>query len=183
MHVIDILIPVIWVVFWLGWLTAALGAKQTHRRGSSSLPIRAVILLLVIGLIRTGALRGHSLVVQSGWLQGVGFVLFLFGLGLAVWARFFLGRNWGTPMSERVDPELVTTGPYRYVRHPIYSGLIVALIGTAVAITPYLSVGVVLIGGFFVYSATVEERNMERLFPDSYPAYKESTKMLVPFLF
>jgi protein-S-isoprenylcysteine O-methyltransferase Ste14 len=183
MHVVDILIPVIWVIFWLGWLTAALAAKQTSRRGSSSLPIRVVILLLFIGLIRTGVLRGHSLAVHSPWLEGVGFVLFLSGIGLAVWARFFLGRNWGTPMSERVEPELVTSGPYRYVRHPIYSGLILALIGTAVALTPYLLVGVVLIGGFFVYSATVEERNMERLFPESYPAYKGSTKMLVPFLF
>jgi protein-S-isoprenylcysteine O-methyltransferase Ste14 len=183
MHVVVVLIPVLWVIFWLGWLAASLGNKQTSRRGSSSLPIRVVILLLLIGLIRTGVLRGHNLAVHNPWLEGAGLVLLLLGLGLAVWARFFLGRNWGTPMSERVDPDLVTSGPYRYVRHPIYSGLILALIGTAVALTPYLLVGVVLIGGFFVYSATVEERNMERVFPDTYPAYKRSTKMLVPFLF
>jgi protein-S-isoprenylcysteine O-methyltransferase Ste14 len=183
MHVVVVLIPVFWVIFWLGWLAASVGNKQTARRGSSSLPIRAVILLLFFGLLRTGALRGHDLIVHNTWLEGVGFVLFLAGIGLAVWARLFLGRNWGTPMSERVDPDLVTSGPYRYVRHPIYSGLLLAMIGSAMALTPYVFVAVVLVGGFFVYSATVEERNMERVFPDTYPAYKRSTKMLVPFLF
>jgi protein-S-isoprenylcysteine O-methyltransferase Ste14 len=77
----------------------------------------------------------------------------------------------------------VTTGPYRYIRHPIYSGIILATIGTAIAISIYWIVAVVLLGAYFVYSATVEERIMGRLFPDSYPRYNRSTKMLVPFLF
>ena len=62
---------------------------------------------------------------------------FVLGLALAVWARVYLGRNWGMPMSRRADPELVTTGPYRRVRHPIYSGLILAMAGTAIAVSLY----------------------------------------------
>ena len=109
--------------------------------------------------------------------------LFVAGLGLAVWARVHLGRNWGTPMSEKVDAELVTSGPYRYIRNPIYSGLILAAIGTSVAISWYWLVAAVLMGAYFVYSAGVEEQTMLRLFPDSYPEYRRSTRKLIPFVF
>jgi protein-S-isoprenylcysteine O-methyltransferase Ste14 len=86
-------------------------------------------------------------------------------------------------MSEKVDPELVTTGPYSRVRHPIYSGIILAMIGTAIAVSWYWLLAVVLLGAYFVYSAVMEERYIAGLFPDTYPAYKRSTKMLVPFVF
>ena len=86
-------------------------------------------------------------------------------------------------MTEKADPELVTTGPYRWIRNPIYSGLILALIGTALAISIQLLVVVVLVGGYFVYSAVMESRYMAEQFPDTYPAYRRSTKMLVPFVF
>lgn len=75
-------------------------------------------------------------------------------------------------MTERV-PELVTSGPYKLVRHPIYSGILTAGIGTAVAVY----------GTFFIYSAIAEERYMTGQFPDDYPAYKRSSKMLIPFIF
>jgi protein-S-isoprenylcysteine O-methyltransferase Ste14 len=86
-------------------------------------------------------------------------------------------------MSEKVDAELVTTGPYRYIRNPIYSGIILATIGTSVAISWYWLVAVVLMGAYFIYSANVEEQTMLRLFPNTYPEYKRSTKMLIPFIF
>ena len=85
-------------------------------------------------------------------------------------------------MSEKVDPTLVTTGPHRYIRHPIYSGLILAMVGTALAVKIYWLIVALLAGSYFVYSATVEERNMTRLFPATYPACKQSTHMLVPFI-
>lgn len=94
-----------------------------------------------------------------------------------------LGHNWGTPMSRKDDPELITSGPYRWIRNPIYSGLILAMLGTALAVT-YIWFGlVVVVGGYFVYSAVVEQRDMAEQFPDTYPAYRASTRMLVPFIF
>jgi protein-S-isoprenylcysteine O-methyltransferase Ste14 len=86
------------------------------------------------------------------------------------------------PMSQKVDPELVTTGPYHSIRHPIYSGIILAMIGTTIAVSLYWLAAVILLGAYFLYSAIVEERNMSQLFPSSYPQYKRSTKMLVPFI-
>lgn len=86
-------------------------------------------------------------------------------------------------MTEKVDPDLVTTGPYRRVRHPIYSGIILAAIGSAIAMSVYWLVAVVVLGAYFVFSAVMEERFMVARFPDSYPHYKQSTKMLIPFIF
>ena len=132
--------------------------------------------------MRAGVLKGHA-AVSDPWLQGIGLVIFLLGLALAVWARVYLGRNWGMPMSQKTDPELVTTGPYRSIRHPIYTGIILAMIGTTIAVSLYWLVAVVVLGAYFVYSAVAEERFMAGRFPDSYPGYKHSTKMLIPFIF
>jgi protein-S-isoprenylcysteine O-methyltransferase Ste14 len=184
MYAIDYVIYSVWVLFWLAWLAAALTAKRTARsRMPHFIGLRLAFFVIVILVSRSGAFKGHHTIVSNPVLQGVGMGLFLAGLGLAVWARVYLGRNWGTPMSEKVDAELVTSGPYRHIRNPIYSGLILAAIGTAVAVSWYWLVAVVFMGAYFTYSATVEEHIMERLFPNEYPAYKRSTKMLIPFIF
>ena len=85
-------------------------------------------------------------------------------------------------MAQKDEPELVTSGPYHLVRHPIYSGILVAGAGTAVALSWLWLTAVALAGVYFVYSATVEERYLTGQFPEIYPAYKRSTKMLVPFI-
>ena len=117
------------------------------------------------------------------WRAGLGLFLFALGLGLAIWARVHIGRNWGTPMSQKDEPELVTSGPYRLVRHPIYTGILVAGVGTAVALSWLWLIAVVLAGVYFAYSATVEERYLTEQFPDAYPTYRRTTKMLLPFIF
>ncbi|MGH9079545.1 MAG: methyltransferase family protein [Acidimicrobiales bacterium] len=180
---IDIIIATIWIVFWLYWLAASVRTKTTQGGSRSFVGIRVVLVLAVLALFRAGVFKGHAGTIDNPWLRGLGLAVFLVGIALAVWARVSIGRNWGTPMSEKVHPELVTSGPYRYVRHPIYSGIILGMVGTAVAVGPYWLVAVALIGAYFIYSATVEERTMERLFPEVYPAYKRSTKMLIPFIF
>jgi len=184
MHVIDYVIYGLWAVFWVVWLAAALTAKRAARsRMRQFAGLRIALFVIVILVSRSGAFKGHHAIVSNPTLQGIGTGLFVIGLGLALWARVYLGRNWGTPMSEKVDAELVTTGPYRYIRNPIYSGLILAAIGTAIAVSWYWLVAVVFMSAYFIYSATVEEHIMERLFPIDYPAYKRSTKMLVPYIF
>jgi protein-S-isoprenylcysteine O-methyltransferase Ste14 len=110
-------------------------------------------------------------------------LFFVLGLALAVWARVYLGGNWGMPMSQRADPELVTTGPYGRIRHPIYSGIILGMAGTAIAVSPYWLIAVAITGAYFLFSAVVEERTMARLFPAAYPPYRRATKMLIPYIF
>ena len=182
MKAVELVFAIGWAAFWIYWFVAALSMKRGRVPWGRELRIRAVIVVLTFALIRLGAFRGHGLNTDP-WRASLGLVLFALGLGFAIWARVHLGRNWGTPMSQKDDPELVTSGPYHLVRHPIYSGLLVAGIGTAVALSWLWLIAVILGGIYFVYSATVEERNMAEQFPEAYPAYRRSTKMLVPFVF
>jgi protein-S-isoprenylcysteine O-methyltransferase Ste14 len=85
-------------------------------------------------------------------------------------------------MSRKADPELVTTGPYKRVRHPIYSGIILAMVGTAIAVSPYWLGAVAIIGAYFLFSAVIEERTLAKLFPVTYPPYRHATKMLIPYI-
>jgi protein-S-isoprenylcysteine O-methyltransferase Ste14 len=182
MHVVEFVFAIAWAAFWTYWVVAAFSMKRGRLAWSRELRIRAVIVVLAIVLIRLGAFRNHGL-NSDPWRAGLGLVLFAVGLGLAIWARVHIGRNWGTPMSQKEDPELVTDGPYRLVRHPIYSGVLVAGVGTAVALSWAGLIAVALAGVYFVYSATIEERYLTDQFPDTYPGYRRSTKMLVPFIF
>ena len=182
MHAVELVFAVVWAAFWLYWLVAAFSMKRGRVPWSRELGIRAVIVGLVILLVRLGAFRDHGLNTDP-WRAGVGLILLPLGLGFAIWARLHIGHNWGTPMSQKNDPELVTTGPYHLVRLPIYSGILVAGVGTAVALSWTWLSAVALAGIYFVYSAIVEERYLTEQFPDTYPGYKRSTKMLVPFVF
>jgi protein-S-isoprenylcysteine O-methyltransferase Ste14 len=184
MRVVGLVLTVCWLAFWIFWLVAATRAKTSQGRPGVRrfAGARVALLVVIVYLARDLGFRTHSSSVDPV-LTGVGLALFVAGLALAIWARLYIGRNWGMPMTRRQEPELVTTGPYRKVRHPIYSGIILALIGTALATTLYGLIAAVVLGGYFTYSATREEAFLAEEFPDAYPAYKHSTKMLIPFLF
>jgi protein-S-isoprenylcysteine O-methyltransferase Ste14 len=182
MHVIDVLILVGWLAFWVYWLAASIGVKTGRTRWTQFAGIRLVAIIVILLLLHLRAFKSNG-VTSNPWLQGIGTAIFVMGLALAVWARVYLGRNWGMPMSRKADPELVTTGPYRTVRHPIYSGIILALIGTTIAVSVYWLAAVVFAGAYFSFSAVREERYMAERFPNAYPEYKRSTKMLIPHVF
>lgn len=175
----KLIVVVLWLAFWAYWGLSAARAKQGTRswRGMPLRVLLAIALIALFALVGTGGLEVHGILVPV-----LGAVIVAGGLGFAVWARLHIGRDWGMPMTIKEEPELVTTGPYRLVRHPIYTGMLTAVFGTALAVNLIaLAVGVAL-GVFFVYSATVEERNLAAIFPRAYPAYRARTKMLVPFV-
>lgn len=172
---------VVWALFWIGWLAAAFTTKRGRVPWAREIRIRVVILVVVVVLVRLGVFRGHRGSADPV-REVVGVVVFFAGIGLAVWARVTIGRNWGMPMTQKNSAELVTGGPYRLIRHPIYSGILLAGVGTGVALD-WMWLGAVLIAGiYFVYAAGVEERYLETQFPETYPAYKRATKMLVPYV-
>ena len=180
MHTLQSAIGIAWAVFWIYWLASAFGAKKQSTARLRRLPFNVVMAVAVFVLVRV--LRGGSLVIHDPVLGAIGALVLVCGLALCVWARVHLGRNWGTPMTEKEEPELVTSGPYRFVRHPIYSGLIVGVIGTALATSLLgLAIAAVLVA-YFYYAASVEEKNLTATFPTAYPAYRLSTKMLIPFV-
>jgi protein-S-isoprenylcysteine O-methyltransferase Ste14 len=181
-HAVELTFAIGWALFWIGWIAAAFSMKRGRPAWSSQIRVRIPLLIAAVLLVHAGAFRNQGL--HSDPLRAtIGLILFAAGLAFAVWARVHIGRNWGTPMSKKADPELVTSGPYRFVRHPIYSGILLAGVGTAVALSWSWLFVVALTGAYFIYSATVEERNLAAVFPDTYPAYRRSSKMLVPFIF
>src|ERR1700761_2895436 len=184
MHAVLLIIGIGWVIFWIGWLTAPFTAKTSGGRGSSLYSAVRIGLIVVIAffLRRSWGGPGHHALSDPA-LAGLGLALWAAGLGLAVWARLYIGRNWGMPMTKREKPDLVTTGPYRFIRHPIYSGIILAFIGTALASTLAGLIAVAVLAGFFIFSASREEQFLAQEFPDTYPGYKARTKMLIPFIF
>ena len=106
----------------------------------------------------------------------------LCALGVAIWAQTYIGRNWGMPMSRKEDPELVSGGPYAYVRHPIYSGMLLAMLRSAIGGTVVWFIPLVLCAVYFVYSARNEESLMLEQFPEQYAVYMRRIKMPLPFL-
>ncbi len=182
------IITAIWVVFLVYWAVSAAGAKKSikggWRRGAG---FRLLAVIFIIFILQIPAVKGYVrynfLTRPSYALQAIGVVLCAAGVAFAIWARRHLGRNWGMPMTMRTEPELVTSGPYKFVRHPIYTGMLLALLGSAmVSGTVWLAVFVfVLI--YFAYSARTEERLMSEKFPDKYAEYKKRTRMLIPFIF
>lgn len=180
MHTLRIAVEIAWAVFWVGWLLAAFSANRSIGRGWGRLGPRGIAVIAVVVLVR--GVHGDSLEVHSLALGVVGAVLFAAGIALAIWARVILGRNWGMPTTERLEPELITAGPYGVIRHPIYTGILLGVVGTAL-VTNLIGLGIALIlGAYFSWAATVEERNLTATFPAAYPAYRERTKMLIPYL-
>ena len=122
MRAVGLIFAVGWAAFWIYWLVAAFSMKRGRVPWSREVGIRAAIVVVLILLVRLGAFRDHDLGTDP-WRAGLGLILFVLGMWFAVWARRHIGRNWGTPMTQKDEPELVTSGPYHLVRHPIYSGI------------------------------------------------------------
>jgi protein-S-isoprenylcysteine O-methyltransferase Ste14 len=169
----------VWLVFWTYWLASARGVKPTLNARYTA---RTRLGLWVPALLVVRLWHPSALEIRSVTVGVIGLGIVLCGLALAIWARLYLGRNWGMPMSVKEDPELITSGPYSRVRHPIYTGLLLGFLGTTL-LTNVVTVVVFLgFGASFLYSAVVEERNMTKAFPAEYPAYRTRTKMLIPFV-
>jgi len=179
MHTLRTAIDIAWILFWVYWLVSAFAVKK-GRGSRRRIPLNGLTALSVVLVVRV--LRGGRLAVHSPVLGAIGAVAFAAGIAVAIWARVHLGRNWGMPMTQKAEPELITSGPYRFVRHPIYSGLLAGVLGTALATNLIGVIIVAILGGYFYYSASVEEKNLTTTFPAAYPAYQASTKMLIPFV-
>ena len=181
-------IRVCWIIFVVVWLLGAISTKRTIYRESSAARAR-YWLVLVIGYFLV--IKSSSLPPPFDWLivprtnssARIGAFLCISGLMFAIWARMILGRNWSGVITLKEGHELIDRGPYRIVRHPIYTGLLVMFAGTAIALGYF--------GGFtalflvfvsFWIKLKREEDLMLKYFPDKYAAYQRRVKRVIPFL-
>lgn len=121
--------------------------------------------------------------MNSATASLISLILTLIGLFVIVWARLHLGRNWSMVKTQKKNTELVTSGPYRFIRHPIYAGIMLSLLGVTLTMGFYWLIFWALMVTFFTSSARAEEKSMVTRFPKAYPDYKARTKMLIPFVF
>jgi protein-S-isoprenylcysteine O-methyltransferase Ste14 len=179
-----------WCALMLAWLPGRLaGCRPRAPRQTAHRALQlAATALLFIGfmLLFNRALPGHRVRVTppAAALGALGAALTLAGVAFAIWARRTLGRNWsGVVMGVREGHELVQSGPYAIVRHPIYTGLLVAMLGTALitgTLPAYLGVAAGLCG--ILLRVAIEEELMAAEFGDAHAAYRQRTTKLVPFV-
>jgi len=193
----DNIILVSWAAFLLVWGISALFVKQDVRGGGYAaawqrywglrLAAAAIIIFVAVRLGRRAgssgaALFSHGIFTPPPALGWAGAALTAIGIGFAIWARVNLGRNWSSRPAVKEHHEFVMTGPYAYVRHPIYSGIMLAALGTAFT-SSVIGIGLfVFISITFALRMNKEEKIMLELFPDQYPEYQKHTRRLVPFI-
>ncbi len=177
---------VIWIVFWSYWLILAYRTRSPVKRRQSSLFPILPIIAMVIWILLTAVLPGLlflRIVPDEIVIALAGTAVTLVGLGFAIWARLHLGTNWsGQPMI-KVDHKLVRTGPYKIVRNPIYTGILVAFAGTALVIGEFwavITIFIILI--VFFVKIRMEEKFLLEEFGESYNQYKKDVKALIPYI-
>jgi protein-S-isoprenylcysteine O-methyltransferase Ste14 len=191
MHVhlpLRTLMTALWIAWGLYWLMSARNAKTTERRESSasrsfySALLLAGALLMLVPRTWLGALA-TPLLPDVAVRFRVALALLAAGLAFTVWARVHLGRNWSGTVTVKEGHELIRSGPYGLVRHPIYTGLSLAFAGTAIACgDAAAAIGFVLVLTSFLYKLRIEEGFMRAQFPQQYPSYAAEVPALVPFI-
>jgi protein-S-isoprenylcysteine O-methyltransferase Ste14 len=186
--VIATVITVLWVVWLAYWWYSARDVKRTSRPEpfTSQLKHRAP---LVVGALCFGAPRWMPppltarFVPPGLFFPTLGTLMLALSLGFSVWARRHLGRNWSAHVVVKEDHVLIRSGPYRYVRHPIYAGILFAMLGMALAIGEWRAlVGFAAMVLSFAIKSRQEERRMRETFAE-YADYQRRTAALIPYLY
>lgn len=182
------LIGALWIAWAVYWFIAARSAKQDRRQESALSRAGHIVPLGIAAWLlwtpKLSGLLGGRLLPDTETTFYIGFLVVAIGLGFAIWARRVLGRNWSGIVTVKQDHELVQEGPYRWVRHPIYTGLLVAFAGTAIARggewRGLLAVAIVFAALW--RKLKLEERWMIETFGDAYLRYREKVRALIPFV-
>jgi protein-S-isoprenylcysteine O-methyltransferase Ste14 len=182
------LLASLWIAWILYWWIASRSAKKDQRRESAAsrashiVPLMIAAWLLAQPAPRVAVLAARVLPATL-WAYAAGVAMTAAGLLFSVWARVHLGGNWSATVTVKESHALVRTGPYRFVRHPIYTGLLVALIGAAVArgdVQGFVADAIAFAA--FWRKLRIEERWMQETFGDAYARYRVEVAALIPFV-
>ena len=189
MHLpIENLLRASWIAFVLYWIWSARKVKSTRRTEPAVsrlfkywLPLALAALLMAPGVLYRGSLLGGRFVPDTYAVALLGLAMTVAGLLFACWARVVLGNNWSAVVQLKQDHELIERGPYRHVRHPIYTGLLLAFLGTAVALGEWRGLlACVIVAISFWRKLRLEERWLSEQFGPAYADYMRRVKALIP---
>jgi protein-S-isoprenylcysteine O-methyltransferase Ste14 len=184
--IFRVLVEFPWIVFVVYWIIGAIKTRATREK--ESFTTRSAVLLIEI--------IGYALLFSSS--TGIGFlgtrfiprtmagailsVVFIWsGIALAIWARYHLAEYWSARITIKEDHQLIRTGPYTHLRHPIYSGLVLATMGSALVIDEWRCVlGVCLVLTGYCFKARKEETMLSQQFGDAFREHQEHTGFLIP---
>jgi protein-S-isoprenylcysteine O-methyltransferase Ste14 len=178
-----------WILFAVIWLLAAFATKHTVYQESRLQRLRYTMPILLGGFLLTKGHRlsdplNHRVIPHVEALAWTGVVLCIAGLAFCIWARFTLGRNWSGVVTLKGGHELITSGPYTLVRHPIYTGLLTMFVATVIVLGHFA--GIIAMPFVFVsfwIKLRHEEKLMLKQFSNEYAAYQQRVKRLIPFVF
>ena len=177
-----------WYALLAVWAVAALRVKQDKvtepiaRRLFHVICVALAFVLLFSRTLPLGPLR-HQVFGSEVWLQWIGIALTYIGAALAIWARLRLGDNWSSRVNLKQDHQLVSSGPYAFVRHPIYTGFLTAVVGTAIEVGEWRGVlATALVAVAHTLKARREEEFMVSEFGQRYVDYQKQTGFLLPRL-
>ncbi|QWT20963.1 isoprenylcysteine carboxylmethyltransferase family protein [Bacillus sp. NP157] len=176
-------------LFLLAWWAISAWGNKSAVRGE---PWLTRVVLYWLPLALAFALLGPNAWFRGTWLVeafvphtdpvfALSLVLVASGVALACWARYLLGKNWSSVVQIKQGHELIEAGPYRYIRHPIYTGLLLAFVGSALKVGDVrgiIAVAIVFVS--FWRKLRMEERMLGETFGDAYVAYRGRTKALIP---
>lgn len=176
-----------WIVFVVYWAISALKGKVIVERQSlwfaliHRIPLGFSYFLMANWNLPPSL--NWPVTPHADWARLMGDLVCVLGLFVTLWARRMLAGNWSSDVTFKQEHELIKSGPYRFVRHPIYTGLLVMCLGTAVEIGRLRGwLALPLMATAFWIKLNQEERLLLRHFPDAYPAYQKQVKALIPFV-
>ena len=184
-------IGAMWGIWLLYWFISAVAVKSTRQRASRAARWSYLVpTLLGIALMGRNHFSGSTewlatnVVPLGDDTSRLAIVLVTLGLGFSIWARWHLGRNWSASVTIKEGHELIRSGPYAWVRHPIYTGMLAAGIGTAIAIGElHAFLGLALATAGFIRKMQIEEESMREVFGEQYVKYEAEVFALIPYVY
>jgi protein-S-isoprenylcysteine O-methyltransferase Ste14 len=188
-----ILAAYIWGAFWVYWLLQGMKTRsevKKEKSGDSNVTRLTHVFLVIVGTIllierfETLPLIGTQPIAPTGWMDAIGMAILLLSLAFSIWARFILGSSWSGAVQKVENQQLIQSGPYRYVRNPIYTGVIFGSVGTLLINASVGGLlGLVILIVAYIIKINKEQAFLIDEFGQNYLAYMKRSWALIPFIY
>jgi protein-S-isoprenylcysteine O-methyltransferase Ste14 len=180
-------LAIFWVIFWVIWTVFALSTGHIKSRAKMVIVYLVILVslpLIIIGIAQLKTQNNAVFWSNNIWIESLGFIVFFAGFSLAIWSRIRLGKSWSGRDKLVTDHKLVVDGPYKFIRHPIYTGFIFMVSGSFLAVADAAFL-ILLVATFAIlfFKARREETILRQQYGPEYERYRKSVRMLIPFIY